>query len=463
MRIIHKKLLLFVSLLTCYCGLSQDSIYIYLENIDARHPKLQTRLVEGKNYPYPHDRTRKFELTYSKPIKVFVSNYSIQLSAGKIITVWQGDTIRLHFDKTIGRSAVSERNDPAIHFNEALRANKLMLFPSDSIVDLDPAIQEFVTYTENFYGEKKFLINSFFGDKKKGLQELLIADCNYEKLYVYLSTKIDGQPAFNILNADSIFAVVNQLPQGMGKVSSHNYRLLVYSFATWLTNKTFPDALNHDERNQDFIRVVKESFTPGVADYLLMQKIFYIYHTANNATVTSAAMAAKEIHLSGLDNIYKQKAEKFHEEFKKSMVQLRGLSSAKLKTYDGREVALGSVITAQKPLFIDFWATWCGPCIAEFPHIKESEKKNPGVQFISLSIDEDEQRWKKFIKDNNIDKTKSFLVVDHEKNALTSTYYITNVPRFILFNAKGECVSGNFTRPSDEGFIQELKIVSASK
>lgn len=55
------------------------------------------------------------------------------------------------------------------------------------------------------------------------------------------------------------------------------------------------------------------------------------------------------------------------------------------------------VLTPKKEIWVlDFWASWCGPCIVSVPHVKEMQKKfaSKGVRFISLSWDESEERWR---------------------------------------------------------------------
>jgi thiol-disulfide isomerase/thioredoxin len=62
------------------------------------------------------------------------------------------------------------------------------------------------------------------------------------------------------------------------------------------------------------------------------------------------------------------------------------------------------VLKSDQPVLVDFWATWCGPCMEELPQIKQIAKDFAGQPLVILSIswDEDEQRWKKFIAKNQM-------------------------------------------------------------
>src|SRR5690606_2520496 len=56
-----------------------------------------------------------------------------------------------------------------------------------------------------------------------------------------------------------------------------------------------------------------------------------------------------------------------------------------------------------KFVYIDVWATWCGPCKREIPFLKDVEKKYHGknIEFVSISIDDktDYETWKNFVRD----------------------------------------------------------------
>lgn len=68
-----------------------------------------------------------------------------------------------------------------------------------------------------------------------------------------------------------------------------------------------------------------------------------------------------------------------------------------LPDHDGNEVRLSDVASRNKLVVIDFWASWCGPCRATMPHLKQLYEKyhDKGVEVVSVSIDEKADDWNK--------------------------------------------------------------------
>src|SRR5215813_595899 len=58
-------------------------------------------------------------------------------------------------------------------------------------------------------------------------------------------------------------------------------------------------------------------------------------------------------------------------------------------TLDGKRVSLNDLLGEGKPVLLDFWATWCGPCRQEIPHLKEMNKKygKDGLIVIGLNLE----------------------------------------------------------------------------
>ena len=105
-----------------------------------------------------------------------------------------------------------------------------------------------------------------------------------------------------------------------------------------------------------------------------------------------------------------------------------------------------------KYVYIDVWATWCGPCRGEIPFLQKVEEQYKGknIEFVSISIDvaKDHDKWKNFVTDKQLGGIQ--LLADKDwKSDFIMSYGINSIPRFILIDPKGIIVKGDAVRPSD--------------
>ncbi|MEC8853679.1 MAG: TlpA disulfide reductase family protein, partial [Bacteroidota bacterium] len=101
-------------------------------------------------------------------------------------------------------------------------------------------------------------------------------------------------------------------------------------------------------------------------------------------------------------------------------------------------------------IYVDVWATWCGPCKAEIPYLQKLEKEyqeNSTITFLSVSVDTDKDAWLKMVKEKELGGTQLWADGWSE---ITKSYAIFGIPRFMLFSADGNVISTNAPRPSSD-------------
>ena len=90
-----------------------------------------------------------------------------------------------------------------------------------------------------------------------------------------------------------------------------------------------------------------------------------------------------------------------------------------LETTDGKSVEFSSMVGGGVVTYVDFWATWCGPCKREIPYLAtmvEELKDNKQIRIISISIDEDHNAWRKMVA-NDKPAWEQYLIPDLNTSA----------------------------------------------
>lgn len=133
---------------------------------------------------------------------------------------------------------------------------------------------------------------------------------------------------------------------------------------------------------------------------------------------------------------------------KKSMSAGQPAVDLNLVTIEGKKMKLSDL--KGKVVFLDFWASWCGPCIAEMPASKEVREHFTGkdVVFLYISIDDNEDKWKEAIEKHEI---KGVHVRDGGGWAAPAAkkYSIQSIPAYFLVDRNGKYAMNLVPRPSD--------------
>lgn len=193
---------------------------------------------------------------------------------------------------------------------------------------------------------------------------------------------------------------------------------------------------NQQVRNQ-MATILVESYLDGGGSELI-KEVFACYRTLCDDSATIARLTPRYEELTVLS--VGSPAPDFE------MIDPQGRRS-KLSDFKGKYVMM------------DIWATWCGPCKVEIPYFEKQYELFAGdsrIEFISISLDEKVDAWKKMLEDDK-PQWKQFVVENGIKSDFCTRYFINSIPRFLLIDPQGNIVSVAVMRPSDKGFTEYIR------
>ena len=128
------------------------------------------------------------------------------------------------------------------------------------------------------------------------------------------------------------------------------------------------------------------------------------------------------------------------------------------KTLEGKTVSLDEF--KGKVVYIDFWASWCGPCRQQFPFAKAlkekfTEKEKKKIVFLYISIDENEESWRSAIEKLEIHGFHTISPGNWNSEAC-KFFKISSIPRYMLIDKEGNIADENAKRPADEMIYNDI-------
>ncbi|WP_142786178.1 redoxin family protein [Changchengzhania lutea] len=336
------------------------------------------------------------------------------------------------------------------------------------------------------------------------LLAISIVACKEEpKDYVTFSGKITDKNSDSVVvrsrsysktievNEDGTFKDTLKVDAGVynffdGNESSNLYLKNGYDIAMTLDTKEFDETITYSGNGSEhsnflaekalleedlldfekFLTLDESEVEPAMEDVKIKLEEFYNSNKNVDTSLTNSALK----NLEPMMNYYKKSvADKIYLETKLG----KGTPSPTFEAfenYDGSTTSLSDL--KGKFVYVDVWATWCGPCKREIPSLKKVEADYHGkdIAFVSLSIDDDrshggswdkaKEDWKAMVADKELGGIQLFAPKGWQTDFVRE-YKINGIPRFILIDPNGQIVSADAPRPSDpklKDLFTELKI-----
>jgi len=331
------------------------------------------------------------------------------------------------------------------------------------------------------------------------LTVLSIVACKEEppKDYVTFSGKIENRSSDSLfvyqgrnfsktikVNEDGTFTDTLKVATGIygiydGNESTNVYLKNGYELNMTLDTKEFDESIkfsgNGSESNNYLVEkaMMQETLIePSIFDLeetdfnakvVTLEKEMNSFLEKNSKNLDSTLLANEKLQITqfkpSITGAYKQqqaRAEQFTQYIGKPFTAFN------YENVKGGKTALADL--KGKYVYIDVWATWCGPCIREIPSLKEVEKDfhDKNIEFVSISVDNgrgykadtkeeafklSHEGWKKMVAEKELSGIQLFADNGFE-SAFVRDYKINSIPRFMLIDPDGNIVNADAPRPS---------------
>lgn len=321
--------------------------------------------------------------------------------------------------------------------NQFIAKNSSIIFgstPSDSIVEL----------FNNFRKARREIIDEHT-DKLTHEERELLHYQNDARVYSFLF--YFGRIIKNYPSGDNFFQFSENINNNTNWAKTLPQNLLYKHEVNYLNNydsltniSSFINYMDSQTTNKDLLAFLKAIYISEIIEspsyWERHQKIF------NSVTLQQEIANEK-------NNSYLRLINKSSQSFFSSQKGVKAYNFT-AERMDGSKINLSDL--KGKIVFIDSWASWCGPCISHRPRVLELAEKykhNSRVEILMISMDAFKKDWNKFlIKINQVGNTGDYIIENGMRTEYGDSFNVKSIPKYILIDEMGMIIKSDISEPS---------------